>query len=71
MAQLPDFAEVSDEVADEHLLRLAAGIEYASKEGGMRNCIFTGAAPEAGATTVATRVRDMLEVMGRRDDADC
>jgi hypothetical protein len=66
MAQLPDFAEVSDEVADEHLLRLAAGIEYASKEGGMRNCIFTGAAPEAGATTVATRVRDMLEVMGRR-----
>ena len=70
MAQLPDFAEVSDEVADEHLLRLAAGIEYACKEGGMRSCIFTGAGPEAGVTTVATRVRDMLEAMGR-DDAAC
>ncbi len=65
MAQLPDFFEVSDEVADEHLLRLAAGIEYACKEGGMRSCIFTGAGPEAGVTTVATRVRDMLEAMGR------
>ncbi len=65
MAQLPDFLEVSGEVADEQLLRLAAGIEYACKEGGMRNCIFTGAGPEAGVTTVATRVRDMLEAMGR------
>jgi uncharacterized protein involved in exopolysaccharide biosynthesis len=65
MAQLPDFLEVPDEVADEHLLRLAAGIEYACKDGGMRSCIFTGAGPEAGVTTVATRVRDMLEAMGR------
>jgi uncharacterized protein involved in exopolysaccharide biosynthesis len=65
MAQLPDFFEVPDEVADEHLLRLAAGIEYACKDGGMRSCIFTGAGPQAGVTTVATRVRDMLEAMGR------
>jgi uncharacterized protein involved in exopolysaccharide biosynthesis/Mrp family chromosome partitioning ATPase len=65
MAQLPDFAEVSGEVVDEHLLRLAAGIEYACKEGGMRSCIFTGAGPEAGVTTVATRVKEMLESMGR------
>jgi len=65
MAQLPDFDEVSQEVADEHLLRMAAGIEHASKEGGMRSCIFTGAGPEAGVTTVATRVKKMLESIGR------
>ncbi len=65
MAQLPDFLEVPGEVADEQLLRLAAGIEYACKEGGMRSCIFTGAGPEAGVTTVVTRVREMLESMGR------
>ncbi len=65
MAQLPDFLEVPGEVADEQLLRLAAGIEYACKTGGMRSCIFTGAGPEAGVTTVVTRVREMLESMGR------
>ena len=65
MAQLPDFLEVPGEVADEQLLRLAAGIEYACKEGGMRSCIFTGVGPEAGVTTVVTRVREMLESMGR------
>ena len=65
MAQLPDFLEVPGEVADEQLLRLAAGIEYACKEGGMRSCVFTGAGPEAGVTTVVTRVREMLESMGR------
>jgi uncharacterized protein involved in exopolysaccharide biosynthesis len=65
MAQLPDFAEVSGEVADEYLLRLAATIEYASKDGGIKSCIFTGAGTEAGVTTVASRVKDMLESMGR------
>ena len=65
MAQLPDFDEVPDEVADEHLLRLAAGIEYASRDGGMRACIFTGTGSGAGVTTLVTRLRDALRMLGR------
>ncbi len=65
MAQLPDFREVPDEVAEEHLLRLAASIEHACKEGHLKSCIFTGTAPGVGVTTVAAKVRDMLEAMGR------
>lgn len=65
MAQLPDFLEVSDEVAEEHLLRLATAIEYSRKQGDLRSCIFTGTGPGTGVTTVATRVREMLEAMGR------
>jgi len=65
MAQLPDFYEVPAGVAEEHLLRLAAAIEYARKEGNLKSCIFTGTGPGTGVTTVATRVRDLLESMGR------
>jgi capsular polysaccharide biosynthesis protein/Mrp family chromosome partitioning ATPase len=65
MAQLPDFVEVSDGVAEEYLLRLAAAIEYGCKQGNLKSCIFTGAGAGAGVTTVATRVRDMLAAMGR------
>jgi uncharacterized protein involved in exopolysaccharide biosynthesis len=66
MAQLPDFVEVSDAVAEEHMLRLAAAIEYARKQGNLKSCIFTGTGPGTGVTTVATRVRDLLEAMGRK-----
>lgn len=66
MAQLPDFIEVSDGVAEEHLLRLAAAIEYARKQGNLKNCIFTGAGPGTGVTTLVTRVRELLEAMGRK-----
>ncbi len=65
MAQLPDFDEVSEAVADVHLLRLAATFEYASTEGGMKSCIFTGTGPRVGVTTIAARVRDKLETMGK------
>jgi Mrp family chromosome partitioning ATPase len=65
MAVLPDFAEVSDRVVEEHMLRLAAGIEYARQQGNLRSCIFTGTGPGTGVTTVVTRVREMLEAMGR------
>ncbi len=65
MAQLPDFYEVPVGVAEEHLLRLAATIEYARKEGNLKSCIFTGTGPGTGVTTVATRVRALLESMGR------
>ncbi len=65
MAQLPDFSEVGTGVSDEYLLRLAAAVEHAYQEGALKSCIFTGVAPGAGATTVATRVTSMLEAMGR------
>ena len=65
MAVLPDFGEVSDEVASENLLRLSATIEHARKQGNLKSCIFTGTSSGTGVTTVATRVRDILEAMGR------
>jgi Mrp family chromosome partitioning ATPase len=65
VAQLPDFSEVSEETADVHLLRLAAAFDYACVDGGMKSCIFTGTGPGVGVTTVATRVRDKLESIGR------
>jgi uncharacterized protein involved in exopolysaccharide biosynthesis/Mrp family chromosome partitioning ATPase len=65
MAVLPNFDEVSDEVASENLLRLSATIEHARKQGSLKSCIFTGTSSGTGVTTVATRVRDILEAMGR------
>jgi polysaccharide biosynthesis transport protein len=65
MAQLPDFDEVTDEAAEEHLLRLATGIEFACKEGQLSRCVFTGAGPGVGVTTIAKRVREMLGVLGK------
>jgi uncharacterized protein involved in exopolysaccharide biosynthesis len=66
MAQLPDFDEVSDEVAEEHLLRLATGIEFASKDGQLTSCVFTGTGPGVGVTTIVTRVKEMLGLLGRK-----
>jgi uncharacterized protein involved in exopolysaccharide biosynthesis len=65
MAVLPNFDEVSDEAASENLLRLAATIEHARKQGNLKSCIFTGTSSGTGVTTVATRVRNVLEAMGR------
>ncbi len=65
MAVLPDFDEVSDEAASDQLLRLSSTIEHARQHGDLKNCIFTGTAAGTGVTTVATRVRDVLEAMGR------
>ena len=65
MAQLPDFDEVPDEVAEEHLLRLATGIEFASKDGHLTSCVFTGTGPGVGVTTIVTRVKEMLAVLGK------
>jgi uncharacterized protein involved in exopolysaccharide biosynthesis/Mrp family chromosome partitioning ATPase len=65
MAMLPDFEEVSSSVSEEYMLRLAAAVEHAYQEGAMKSCIFTGVAPGAGATTLATRVTEMLQAMGR------
>jgi uncharacterized protein involved in exopolysaccharide biosynthesis/Mrp family chromosome partitioning ATPase len=65
MAQLPDFYEVPAGVSEEHMLRLAASIEHARELGNLKSCIFTGTGPGTGVTTVAGKVRDLLEAMGR------
>ena len=65
MAVLPDFDEVPDEVSTEHLLRLTSAIEHARHQGDLNNCIFTGTSSGTGVTTLAIRVRDILEAMGR------
>ncbi len=66
MAVLPDFSEVSEAAATEHLLRLAAAIDHAGRKGHLQTCIFTGTSRYTGVTTVAERVRDHLAIMGRR-----
>jgi Mrp family chromosome partitioning ATPase/uncharacterized protein involved in exopolysaccharide biosynthesis len=65
MAQLPNFDQVSDGVAEEHLLRLSASIEHAHQLGNVRSCIFTGTASGAGVTTVAGKLNSMLQSMGQ------
>lgn len=65
MAQLPDFSEVADEIADEHLLRLTSGIDLGFKDRGFRRCVLTGTGPGVGVTTVATRLKKLLETTGR------
>lgn len=66
MAQLPDFYEVGTGVSEEYLLRLAAAVEHSHQQGELKSCIFTAAAPGAGATTVVKRVTGILEAMGRQ-----
>lgn len=65
LAQLPDFRDVSEGVAEEYLLRLASTIEHARKQGNLRNCIFTGTGQGTGVSTLVNRVRNLLEAMGR------
>jgi len=65
LAQLPDFNEVSEGVAEEYVLRLASAVEHGRKQGDLKNCIFTGTASGAGVSTLLNRVRAMLQAMGR------
>ena len=65
LAQLPNFNEVSEGVAEEYMLRLASAIEHGRKQGNIKNCIFTGTSSGVGVTTLVNRVRGMLEAMGR------
>ena len=65
MAQLPDFDKVARGVADEFILRLASSIDHARLTGEVRNCLFTGVTEKTGVSTVAGRVKLMLEEMGK------
>jgi hypothetical protein len=65
IVQLPEFSEVANEVNEELLLRLASGIDRAFKDRNLGHCVFTGAGPGVGVTTVAIKVREMLETLGK------
>ena len=65
MTQLPDFSEVAHEITEEHLLRLASAIDLGFRDRDFRRCVLTGTGPEVGVTTVATRLKQLLETMGR------
>ena len=63
-AVLPDFAEVSDEVAGECLFMLVSAIEFAYRNGSTKRCVFVGTNRGAGVTVLASRVRKALEARG-------
>lgn len=65
MAQLPDFSEVASAITDDHLLRLASAIDLGFRERDFSRCVFCGTGPEVGVTTIATRLKPLLETMGR------
>jgi uncharacterized protein involved in exopolysaccharide biosynthesis/Mrp family chromosome partitioning ATPase len=68
MGILPEMGEVSSAVADEHFQRLAAAIDQAHQQGTLTSCILTGTGPGAGVTTVATRVKAILNAMGKQTE---
>jgi capsular polysaccharide biosynthesis protein len=65
VAQLPDTDDVSDEVFDKYLLRLAAAVDEGMRQSDRTGCVFTGTASGTGVTTVATQVRALMEGMNR------
>lgn len=65
MGQLPDFNQVTVGIAEDHLLRLAASLEHAWQQGAIKNCILTACTPGAGTTTIAARIKDLFEELGR------
>ncbi len=65
LAQLPDFSEVAHEITEEHFLRLASAIDLGFRDRDFRCCVVTGTGPEVGVTTVATRLKQLLETTGR------
>jgi hypothetical protein len=65
IVQLPDFDEVSSDVADEYVFSLAAAIEFAAQQQGITSCVFTGSASGTGVSTLIGRVHSMLKALGR------
>jgi uncharacterized protein involved in exopolysaccharide biosynthesis len=66
MVTLPSFADVSDAVFDEYVLRLSTMLERTLKHTETRNCIFTGVDSGVGVSTLAKRTRELLEGLGQK-----
>lgn len=60
MAQLPHFAQVSEEVEAEQLIRLAADMEHVALQDGIRTVALTSASGGAGLGTLSARLRPLL-----------
>ena len=63
LAVLPDFNEVPDFVAAEHLKRLAVALEYAGRKNNLQRCIFAGISRGTGVTTVAESAKQIINEM--------
>lgn len=60
LAQLPHFAQVSEEVEAEHLIRLAGDIEHVALQDGIHTVALTSAAEGSGVASLAARLRPLL-----------
>jgi hypothetical protein len=65
LAVLPDLDEVSDGIAAECMLRLAAALEQAARKSNLQTFIVTGTSRDTGVTTVVERVQGALYAIGR------
>jgi uncharacterized protein involved in exopolysaccharide biosynthesis/Mrp family chromosome partitioning ATPase len=66
IGMLFDDQEVTQVVYDQCALRLAAGIDHASRMGGTRTFVVTGVNSGAGTTTVVENMGSMLAKLGRK-----
>jgi uncharacterized protein involved in exopolysaccharide biosynthesis len=65
MVQLSDCDQISEQAADEQLLRLAALLKHAYQKKSIRNCLIIPCAPNAGATTIAQGLKKQLGRLGQ------
>jgi len=66
MAVLPDSSEVSEGVNEEFLLRLTASIEGARQHSSAYRFVFTAPTTGTGVSLTVSRVKAMLDAMGKR-----
>ncbi len=57
---LLDYDDYSQEASAQYLLRMASGIRHAHAAAGARTFLFTGTAPESGATTIVEKLGRQL-----------
>ncbi|SNS47847.1 Uncharacterized protein involved in exopolysaccharide biosynthesis [Granulicella rosea] len=66
IAVLPARADVSQNVMDEYVLRLAGGIDQALRRGRARSYLLTGASPSIDASELVRELADKMEQLGFR-----
>lgn len=66
LGMLLDDGDVSQRIYDEGVLRLAAGIDHATRMAGVRTFVFTGVASGAGVTSIVENLGSTLARLGRK-----
>jgi succinoglycan biosynthesis transport protein ExoP len=66
LGMLMDDGDVTQRTFDEGVLRLAAGIDHATRIAGVRTFVFTGVASGAGTTSVIENLGSTLARLGRK-----